>query len=59
MQVIEYLKDVRAELVHVKWPTRKTTMYFSLVVVALSLVAALYLGAFDFVFSEIIKSLIA
>jgi len=58
MQLVEYLKDVKAELRHVKWPSRKTTLNFSLVVVVLSLVTAMYLGAFDFGFSELIKSLI-
>lgn len=58
MQIIEYLQDVKSELRHVKWPTRKNTMFFSLIVVALSIITAAYLGAFDFVFTEVIKSLI-
>ena len=58
MQLIEYIKDVRAELVHVKWPTKKATFNFSLVVVALSILTAMYLGAFDFLFAEIIKGII-
>ena len=58
MQIVEYLKDVRGELRHVKWPTKKTTITFSMIVVAMSIVTAAYLGAFDFLFSEIIKSVI-
>ena len=58
MQIAEYLQDVRAELKHVKWPTRKTTISFTLIVVALSIATAMYLGAFDWLFSEIITGLI-
>lgn len=59
MQLVTYLKDVQAELKNVKWPSQKTTLYFSIVVVALSVLSAIYLGAFDFAFSELIQSLIS
>lgn len=58
MQIAEYIKDVHAELRHVKWPTRRTTLVFTLIVVALSVAMALYLGAFDWLFSEAITSVI-
>lgn len=58
MQFAEYLQDVRAELRHVKWPTRKTTLVFTIIVVIMSVLTAAYLGAFDLAFSEFIKSLI-
>ena len=58
MQITEYLQDVQAELKHVKWPSRKTTLAYTVVVVVLSLVTAAYLGAFDWLFSNLITSLI-
>ena len=58
MQITQYLRDVRAELRHVKWPSRQTVTVFTSIVVVLSILTAIYLGAFDFVFSEIIKTLI-
>jgi len=42
-------------MTHVKWPTRKTTTYFSIVVIAVSLLTALYLGLLDVVFSKVIE----
>lgn len=58
MKFIEYLKDVKAELRHVKWPTQKTALALTAIVVVLSILAALYVGAFDFLFSETITNII-
>lgn len=53
-----YLREVRAELKRVIWPTRRETVKLSLVVIAVSLVVAFYIGALDFVFSSIVKLVI-
>ncbi|MFW0871252.1 MAG: preprotein translocase subunit SecE [Patescibacteria group bacterium] len=58
MQITQYLRDVRAELRHVRWPSKATTITLTTIVVILSIATALYLGIFDFFFSEIIQSLI-
>lgn len=58
MKFIEYLKDVKAELRHVKWPTQKTAFALTLVVVVLTILTAMYVGAFDFIFSETITNII-
>ena len=58
MNISEYLRDVQQELTHVKWPTRRTTANFTAIVIALSIITAIYLGAFDFIFSEVVKTLI-
>lgn len=50
MKFIEYLKDVRAELAHVSFPTKEQTILFTTLVVALSLGVAIYLGIFDYLF---------
>lgn len=47
----QYLKDTRAELRHVAWPTRSQTIIYTVLVAALSVAVALYLGFFDFVFT--------
>lgn len=54
----QYFKDVRAELKHVSWPTRLQTITYTIVVIALSLGVAVYLGALDFVFVEAIRKII-
>jgi len=54
MNLINYVKEVQSEMTHVKWPTRQTTLYFSIVVVIVSILTALYLGLLDYIFSTIL-----
>ena len=48
---MQYLKDTRAELRHVAWPTQTQTIVYTLLVAAISLGLAAYLGLFDFLFT--------
>ena len=49
--ISQYLKDTRAELRHVAWPTQTQTIVYTLLVAAISLGLAAYLGLFDFLFT--------
>jgi preprotein translocase SecE subunit len=49
--LIQYFKDTRAELRHVAWPTQTQTIVYTLLVAAISLGIAAYLGLFDFLFT--------
>ena len=51
MSFLQYLKDTRGELNHVAWPTRTQTIVYTILVIALSILVALYLGFFDYVFT--------
>lgn len=51
-RIITYLKESRAELMKVVWPSRKQARDHSLVVIAVSLGVALVLGIFDFLLEE-------
>ena len=48
-KITEYLKETKTELKHVNWPTRRQTFYYTLIVVALSVLIAYFLGVFDFI----------
>ena len=50
-KIIEFIKDVRLEMAHVKWPSRNETMFLTILVVVVSFVMAYLLGFFDYVFS--------
>lgn len=52
MSLTQYLKDTRGELHHVSWPTRTQTIVYTVLVIGVSIVTALYLGAFDYLFSQ-------
>lgn len=51
MSFIQYLKDTRGELHHVAWPTRVQTVIFTILVIVVSVLTALYLGFFDYIFT--------
>lgn len=49
-KVTNYLKEVKAEMAHVSFPTRAQAMMFTTVVIILSLTVAVYLGLADYLF---------
>ena len=51
-KITEFFKEVYAESKYITWPTRKQTMYFTIAVLAISVIIAYYLGALDFLFSK-------
>ncbi len=54
MRFTEYIKDTRAEMNHVNWPTRQQTVRFTTLVVIVSIAVAALLGVSDFVFSKLL-----
>ena len=58
MKIGTYIKEVRAELKHVSWPTRKQAIIYTVVVIVVSVVTSLYLGAFDYIFTTLLKLVI-
>ena len=54
----QYLKDTQGELRHVAWPTRMQTIVYTILVAAISVGVALYLGLFDFIFTTGLARLI-
>lgn len=55
---MNYLHQVRAEMKHVSWPSRRKTALYTGVVVVVSLGIAVYLGLLDYVFSIGIQKII-
>ena len=47
-----------AELRQVNWPTKKQTITYTVLVIVVSTIVALYVGAFDYLFSQGINLLI-
>ena len=54
----EYLKEIKLELGHVVWPTKKQTLNYTLMVVGLSVVVAYFLGLFDYIFLVLLENVI-
>lgn len=51
-RLIKYFSDTAAELKQVSWPTQHQAVLYTLLVIVISAVVALYVGAFDYVFSQ-------
>ncbi len=50
-----YLRDTVAEMKHVSWPTQKQAFIYTALVIGVSALVALFLGAFDYVFTNILN----
>lgn len=57
-KIIQFLKDARTELQKVNWPTKKQTINYTSAVIAISIAVALFLGALDYIFAEILNKFI-
>jgi preprotein translocase subunit SecE len=58
MSITNYFRDVRAEMKHVSWPSRRLTIVYTIVVALVSIATAVYLGLLDYAFSAVIKTII-
>jgi preprotein translocase subunit SecE len=53
-----FLKEVYVELKRVSWLSRKDVLRYTMIVLAVSLAVASFLGGLDYIFSEIIKKFV-
>jgi preprotein translocase subunit SecE len=50
-KIATYIQESVAELKKVTWPTKKETYNYTLLVIGISLGAAIFLGALDYLFT--------
>ena len=55
-KLFEYISETKGELKHVTWPSRKQTFTYTALVIVISVVVAIFLGAFDALFTKLISS---
>ncbi len=58
MALMQYLRDTKSELNHVSWPTRTQTAIFTALVMIISVIVSLYLGVFDYLFTNALGKVI-
>ncbi len=51
---IQFIKEARAEMTKVVWPTRQETIRITLAVVIISLAVAAFLGAVDYGLTQLL-----
>jgi len=54
-KLIDYIKGSRLELKQVTWPTRAETTRFTILVIAISIAVAAFLGILDFIFTSLLE----
>ena len=59
MSLISHIKEAKAEMANVKWPTRKQVAQYTLLIIVLSILIAAYVGALDVVFTKVLGWLIS
>ena len=57
--IVRYLKGTRAELRKVTWPTREEAKNLTLIIVAVTLVMAAFLGLLDYLFQVVAAGVIS
>ncbi len=58
LKPIKFLKEVRSELKRVTWPTRQEAIRLTSMVIAVSIVVGIYIGALDYLFTKIMALLL-
>lgn len=56
--LLTYVREARAELSKVTWPSRQQAIRLSIAVVVFSIAFALLIGALDYLFSLVLQKLI-
>jgi preprotein translocase subunit SecE len=57
-KLINYIKGSLAEMKKVTWPTKKEVYRYTLLVFAISLATALFLGGLDYLFAMALEAII-
>jgi preprotein translocase SecE subunit len=57
-RIKKFFSEANTEFRHVNWPTRQEATRLTLIVIGIALGLAMFLGAFDYLFSFLIKNFI-
>jgi preprotein translocase subunit SecE len=55
---IKYLSETAAELNQVSWPTQHQAMLYTVLVIGISIIVSMFVGAFDYLFSQFINFIV-
>lgn len=54
----KYVRDTAAEMKHVSWPTQMQAFVYTVLVIVVCALVALFLGAFDYAFTNILDLIV-
>ncbi len=53
--MLNYLKGVKREFKNIKWPTTKTTIYYTIGVIVISTIIAIFIWLSDMTFIDLVN----
>lgn len=56
--IVRYLRETRAELSKVSWPSRQEALNLTIIVLITVVVSSLVLGGFDYLFAQLFSLII-
>jgi len=57
-KIVSFLKEVKLEMKKVNWPSRKETIKYTLIIIAVSIAVAAFLGGLDYIFTTMLNKFI-
>jgi preprotein translocase subunit SecE len=57
-QLVKYVRATMAEMRQVAWPTKREATMYTILIIVISTIVALYVGALDYLFSQGINLLV-
>ncbi len=57
-KIKQYFKEVKTEFKHVNWLSKQEAIKYTLLVIGFSISMSIFLGFFDFVFSQALSQII-
>ncbi len=58
-RILDYLSEVKVELSKVTWPRRDEVIKLTIIVILISLIVGVYVGALDFGFTKLLEIFVA
>ena len=55
--MLNFLREVKGEMKHVNWPTRRQALIYTLLIIIVSIFVAIYVGVFDQIFTTGLEKL--
>jgi preprotein translocase subunit SecE len=57
-KLTQFLREAKAELLKVNWPSKSQTINYTLIVIGISIVIAIFLGGLDYFFEYLLKTFV-
>ncbi len=57
--LVRYLKETRAEIRKTSWPTREEATNLTVIVLAVTVAMAIFLGAVDYFFASLVRLIVS